>query len=147
MSDLYLDLKRRIPVVTDWTDVGTEEMDRAQQRTGLSDERLARLIPVAARTWVRWKRRGQIPTHLLPKVAPILGFEMVPADPIPIGIATEAIIFTPDLRESLATMVGLLHAIAEELGEVRDVLLRIEQATLAPQPARRRVAQRKSAPA
>jgi hypothetical protein len=135
MSDLYLDLRRRIPVVADWTDVGTEAMEEAQSRTGLSDERLAREIPVSAKTWVRWKRRGQIPTHLLPKVAPLLGFEMVPLEPVRIAVP-DAVpsewVFTNDLRESLATMVALLQRIAEISERSEGALGRIERAIAAP---------------
>lgn len=144
MSDLYLDLKRRIPVVTDWTDVGEEEMERAQARTGLSDERLARLIPVSAKTWVRWKRRGQIPTHLLPKVAPLLGFEMVPLEPITVGLASEAVVVTPDLRESLAVLVDLVRAISESTRSLDARLARIELAMPALVPGPRTASRRKA---
>lgn len=118
MSDLYLDLKRRIPVVTEWTNVGSEEMQRAQDRMGLSDERLARLVPVSAKTWVRWKRRGQIPTHLLPKVAPLLGFELVEPTltPLSVGAVSEE-----GLQDAMATVLALLRSIDSHL-------VRIEQA-------------------
>lgn len=111
VSDLYLDLRRRIPVVTEWTDVGSDEMERAQDQTGLSDERLARLIPVSAKTWVRWKRRGAIPTHLLPKVAPILGFEFVQPEPIQIPLSASS----EDLRGSLEVLIDLVRSIDQRL--------------------------------
>ena len=97
--------------MTEWTAVGSDEMERAQDRTGLSDERLARLIPVSAKTWVRWKRRGAIPTHLLPKVAPILGFELVPPESmsIPLPVSSE------DLRESLEVLIDLVRSIDQRL--------------------------------
>lgn len=118
MSDLYLDLKRRIPVVTEWTSVGSDEMERAQDRTGLSDEKLARLIPVSSKTWVRWKRRGEIPTHLLPKVAPILGFELVDPDPIPI----QRQVAVPDLQEALAVLVDLTTSIDRRLARIERAM-------------------------
>lgn len=134
MSDLYLDLRRRIQVVAEWTDVGTEEMETAQARTGLSDEKLAGKIPVSSKTWVRWKRRGQIPTHLLPKVAPILGFELVPLEPVRVEVpscdhATSGeVLLTPGLLESVPTLVDLLQRQAEISERSEDALGRIEQA-------------------
>lgn len=138
-----MDLKRRIPVVAEWTDVGTKEMERGQARTGLSDEKFAHMIPVSAKTWSRWKKRGRIPTHSLPKVAPLLGFELVPFEPVPLEIpgTTEplgAVLVTTDLRESLATIVDLLQRMAETMERSEDALGRIEQAILAPGSARRR---------
>lgn len=146
MSDLYLDLKRRIPVVTEWTDVGTEEMERAQARTGLSDERLARRIPISSKTWGRWKKRGQIPTHLLPKVAPLLGFELVPLQPTPLEVATDGpqstVLVTTDLRESLEVIVELLIRIANSIEENADRLDRIQRSMPELAPAQRRARQR-----
>ncbi|MBA3565244.1 MAG: hypothetical protein H0W31_00125 [Actinobacteria bacterium] len=139
MSDLYLDLRRRIPLVAEWTDVGDEEMERAQARLGLSDERLARLIPISAKTWVRWKRRGQIPTHYLPKVAPILGFEIVPMEPVEIAVATQTSVVTPDLRESLAELVELSRRQAEIAERSEAALGRIELAIRETDAAPRRV--------
>ena len=148
MSDLYLDLKRRIPVVTEWTDVGTEEMERAQARTGLSDEKLAAQIHIATKTWSRWKRRGQIPPHLLQRVAPILGFELVPLAPTPLEVPVEgsysAVLVTTDLRESLATIVELLQVISESVVENSQRLHDIRQAMSEPAPARRRAGRPRS---
>ena len=143
MSDLYLDLRRRIPVVTEWTDVGTEEMERAQSKTGLSDERLAREIAISAKTWTRWKKRGQIPTHLLQRVAPILGFELVPVTPTPLEFTDgrpegTTVLVTTDLRESLGTIVELLQVIADNVVENAEKLERILQAMPAPAPTQRR---------
>jgi hypothetical protein len=119
VSDLYLDLRRRIPVVTEWTDVGSEDMERAQDRTGLSDERLARLIPVSAKTWVRWKRRGAIPTHLLPKVAPILGFELVSPTLTQLEVGGT---LPADLRESLAVLIDLVRSIDQRLADIERAM-------------------------
>lgn len=131
MSDLYLDLKRRIPVVTDWTDIGEEEMERAQARTGLSDEKLSRLIPVSAKTWVRWKRRGQIPTHLLPKVAPLLGFELVEPAPRPLP-GQEA----DDLLESLAVLVDLVRSVDQRLARIESAMPSLPRERVGVSPSR-----------
>jgi hypothetical protein len=149
VSDLYLDLRRRIPVVAEWTTVGTDAMEEAQDRTGLSDERLAREIPISAKTWVRWKRRGQIPTHLLPKVAPILGFEVVPLEPLRVEVANAAqsagaVIVTSDLRESLATLVDLVQRLAETSERTEGALGRIERAIGGLEQPPRRARQRKA---
>lgn len=148
MSDLYLDLRRRIHVVTEWTDVGTEELEKAQARTGLSDEKLAAKIPVASKTWVRWKRRGAIPTHHLPKVAPILGFELVPLEPVAVGVpsgdAPRPVVITPGLLESTATLVDLVQRIAEIAERSEGALGRIEQAIHGLDRAPRQVRQRKA---
>jgi hypothetical protein len=144
VSDLYLDLRRRIPVVTEWTTVGSKEMEDAQARTGLSDERLARMIPISSKTWTRWKKRGQIPTHLLPKVAPILGFELVTIEPLQIPVAGDqpvsegTLVLTPALRESVAVLVELVQRLAETAERNEGALGRIEQAIHARAPARRR---------
>jgi hypothetical protein len=143
VSELYLDLKRRIPVVGEWTQVGEEDMQRAQERTGLSDERLARLIPVSERTWRRWKKRGAIPTALLPRVAEVLDLELVRAEPIRVEAqlpSVESITPMRGLLESNAAVVELLQAIAESLLRVEDVLLRIEQATSGPSAEQSRAA-------
>ena len=124
-------------------------MEEAQARTGLSDERLAREIPISAKTWVRWKRRGQIPTHYLQKVAPILGFEVVPLEPVRVEVAESgqpagAVIVTSDLRESLATVVELVQRLAETSERSEGALGRIERAIDGLEQAPRRVRQRKA---
>jgi hypothetical protein len=81
MSDLYLELRSRIPVVADRTAVGRDRLDAAQRAVGLSNERLARLIPISEKTWRRWKDRGEVPTYALPKVAQALRLELVSASP------------------------------------------------------------------
>lgn len=144
MSDLYLDLRHRIHVVTEWTEIPTEELQRAQDRIGLSDEKVARRIPVSVKTWSRYKKRGAVPTHLLPRIAPILGFELIPVEPIQIPItdgdpsAPGAIMAPPDLRESLATLIDLVQRLAETAEHCEAALGRIEQSSLAPGGSRTR---------
>jgi hypothetical protein len=76
MSDLYLDLRSRIPVVAARTRIGTQQIQDAQNRTGFSNERIARDIHVSEKTWRRWKKAGEIPTASLPAVAQTLGLEI-----------------------------------------------------------------------
>jgi DNA-binding transcriptional regulator YiaG len=139
---MYLDLKRRIPVVAEWTEVGEEDMQRAQERIGLSDERLARLIPVSERTWRRWKKRGAIPTALLPRVAEVLDLELVKTEPVRVDASRlpelSGSTRSPYLLESSAATLDLLRSIGETLLRVEDVLLRIERATREQQPVRTR---------
>lgn len=112
MSELYLDLKRRIPVVTYWTTVGTADMERAQERLGLSDEKLARSLHISTKTWSRWKRRGEIPSHELPRLAPILGFELQSSvEPIRIQAATEDDDYRAIVVELLTEILASLRRI------------------------------------
>lgn len=76
MSDLYLTLRTRLEAVADWITLGSERMRAAQDALGLSDERVARLIPVATRTWIRWRQRGQVPVYMLERVADALDLEI-----------------------------------------------------------------------
>lgn len=76
MSDLYVELRTRIPVVTQWVEIGTERLQQAQDATGLSDERLAREIPVSVKTWYRWKKRGAVPADSLDALARVLDIEV-----------------------------------------------------------------------
>jgi len=75
MSSPYLDLMARIPVVASKTEIGPERLKEAQNRVGLSDEAVARLIHVSTKTWWRWRRSGTVPTVHLPAVAKALRLE------------------------------------------------------------------------
>jgi DNA-binding transcriptional regulator YiaG len=134
LSDLYLDLKHRIPVVGEWVEIGREEMQRAQKRLGLSDERLARLIPVSEKTWRRWKARGAIPVQWLARAAEALDLELVRAEPV--RVAQPGAVPADALLESLAVLVDLTRELAETTQEILSSLRRIEQAMplLAPAP-------------
>lgn len=115
---MYLELKHRIPVIAARTHIGREELQRAQDTVGLSNERIARLIPVSEKTWRRWKEAGEVPTAVLPQVAKVLRLELV-APP-------QATVEMPEgfsLREEAAAGIAqLLDGQAETLA----VLARIE---------------------
>jgi len=81
MSDLYLELTARIPVVADKTYLGKARMEDAQKRTGLSNERIAQQIPMSEKTWRRWKEDGTVPTAALPAVAKALRLELREMNP------------------------------------------------------------------
>lgn len=73
---MYLELRSRIPVVAEQTDLGTARIEDAQRRVGLSNEAVARKVPVSEKTWRRWKQAGKIPTASLPAVARALNLEL-----------------------------------------------------------------------
>lgn len=86
MSDIYLELRSRIPVVAARTAVGTARIQAAQDAVGLSNEAVARLIPVSEKTWRRWKEAGEIPTAALPAVARALRLELIGVVPEPFDV-------------------------------------------------------------
>ena len=63
------------------TPVDRELLDEAQGRVGLSNERLAALIPVSEKTWRRWKAAGAIPTYALGRIAEVLQLELTEVQP------------------------------------------------------------------
>lgn len=58
------------------TTVRRELLDGAQKELRLSNESVARQIPVSEKTWRRWKNAGEIPNYALPLVAEILQLEL-----------------------------------------------------------------------
>lgn len=89
MSDLYLTLRHRLDAVAEWVTIGIDVWNDAQKALGLSDERAARLVPVSARTWIRWRQRGQVPIHTLDRVAQILDLEIERSRPNPVVLEGE----------------------------------------------------------
>ncbi len=111
MSDLYLELRTRIPVVTDWVAVGAERLAEAQKARGLSNERLAREIPVSTKTWERWKKRGELPADSIPAVAKALNLEIKRPGGEPLALEL------PSLDGATAGLAG--DALAELLVEAK----------------------------
>jgi hypothetical protein len=131
MSDIYLELRSRIPVVAAKTHVGTARIQEAQDAVGLSNEAIARSIPISEKTWRRWKEAGQIPTAVLPAVARVLGLELRQAEVPPLD--SHAIAGADDIaqlrRENAETQ--------ERLGRIEKLLAQLvgeQQGT--PQSAR-----------
>jgi outer membrane murein-binding lipoprotein Lpp len=110
MSDMYLELKSRIPVVAARTHIGTARIQEAQDARGLSNERIARLIPVSEKTWRRWKEAGEIPTAALPAVALALGLELRGVEPEAIDVSTPS-----GSVDELSAKVDRLASAVEEL--------------------------------
>lgn len=76
MSDLELVLRHRLRAVKKGVHVGTSVLQDAQDRTGLSNERLGHRLHVSEKTWRRWKIEGEVPAYHLSQVAEILGLEI-----------------------------------------------------------------------
>jgi predicted transcriptional regulator len=76
MSDLYLVLRNRLDAVPEWVFIDAEILKAARERKGLSYETMARTIPVSAKTWERYEKKGRIPRPNLPRVAEVLDLEI-----------------------------------------------------------------------
>jgi transcriptional regulator with XRE-family HTH domain len=76
MSELELILRHRLAVVRKGVVIGTERLQEAQDARGLSNERLARELHIAEKTWRRWKAAGEVPAYYLEEVAAVLGLEI-----------------------------------------------------------------------
>lgn len=119
MSDLYLELTSRIAVVAQKTYLGTQRIQDAQDVSGLSNEAIARLVPISEKTWRRWKEAGTIPTASLPTVAKALGFDLKELDPAvserieqladELRATQRSLAVLPDVQAALARIEALLH--------------------------------------
>jgi transcriptional regulator with XRE-family HTH domain len=130
MSDLYLELKSRIPLVAARTYIGTDRLQELQDAKGLSNERLARLVPVSEKTWRRWKEAGEIPTYALPALAPILGLEIRGAAPERVEVSAiepeqQQLV---DVLRAVQTMQAEVESLRNEFQQVIAALPRAAQA-------------------
>jgi hypothetical protein len=121
MSDIYLELVSRIPVVAQRTTIGRARLGEAQERVGLSNEAIARRVPVSEKTWRRWKEKGEIPTASLPAVASALRLELRELEPPPEVPAT-----TPDAEELAAVMGTALNTQREVLAILQAVAAAVD---------------------
>jgi hypothetical protein len=122
MSDLYLELRSRIPVVASRTEIGRDRLEAAQSATGLSNERIARLIPVSEKTWRRWKEAGTVPTYALPRVAEALRLELVEVSP---GDAPPAL--APESLRVLTELAGDVVRLLDTQGEILSAQKEIQR--------------------
>jgi transcriptional regulator with XRE-family HTH domain len=122
MSDLYLVLRSRLEDVQSWVTLGPEVIREAQQRIGLSDERVARQVPVSTRTWIRWRERGQIPAHSLDRVAKVLELEVERSRPVSVVASTDEASLPLDAR--LEQLEGRVLDAVESQQESLDALMR-----------------------
>lgn len=125
MSELYLTLRRRLEVVTDWVEIGEDVMRQARHSKGLSMEAVSRMVHVSSKTYDRWEKRGAVPRQHVELVASALelGIERVPAGTIRLEPGTNG---TAEERFEAA--------LAELVGEVR-ALRRDVESRLPPQEA------------
>jgi hypothetical protein len=107
MSDLYLELRSRIPIVAQQTHLGEARLQDAQNAVGLSNEGVARAVPVSEKTWRRWKKLGAIPTASLPAVARALRLDLKELE--------------PDVDERVAALEAESVKVRQELDELRAV--------------------------
>lgn len=107
MSDLYLELRSRIPVVAQQTHIGKARLQDAQNAVGLSNEAVARIVPVSEKTWRRWKEQGSVPTASLPAVARALRLEIRELE--------------PKVEDRVAALEGELEAVQRQLAELREI--------------------------
>ena len=117
---MYLELKSRIPVVAARTHIGTDRLQTLQDAKGLSNERIARLIPVSEKTWRRWKEAGEIPTAALPAVAPILGLEIHNGDAGSVEVANQSRSELVELRDEVRDLRESVESLLHEVREARQ---------------------------
>jgi hypothetical protein len=130
MSDMYLVLRSRLDDVQSWVNLGRDVMREAQQHTGLSDERVARQIPVSTRTWIRWRDRGQVPAAALDKVAIVLGLEVERPEPRRVRVEEE--------ESELDRLEALEAAVAQGFEDMRATLEHLADAVAQSALPRRR---------
>jgi hypothetical protein len=119
MSDLYLVLRHRLEAVAEWVELGSEQLLAAQKALGLSDERAARLVPVATRTWIRWRQRGAVPIYMLSRVAEVLELEIERPERTRITLEDPP----PDRLEEVLALVEEMHGWVRELREMVEARL------------------------
>lgn len=115
MSDMYVVLRSRLESVASWFNLGTPAMEEAQSRLGLSDERVAREIPVSTRTWIRWKKRGQVPVQWLPNVAKVLELEIERSERVRVSVENGEV-----GDDRLGRIEQLLEGLLVEIRALRD---------------------------
>src|SRR5690242_7404459 len=116
MSDLYIELRSRIPVMAHQTVIGKQRLQDAQDAVGLSNESIARAVPVSEKTWRRWKQQGAIPTASLPAVARALRLDLRELE--------------PDADDRIEALEKEIADLQRQLAEVREIgagVARIEQ--------------------
>jgi DNA-binding transcriptional regulator YiaG len=132
MSDMYLELRSRIPVVAEQTQLGEQRIQDAQDRVGLSNEAVARYIPVSEKTWRRWKKAGSIPTASLPAVARALRLDLVELSPGHAaangGHTSGEELWQREMRDEIRTGFETIKARLDDLASlIRQLQLSVER--------------------
>lgn len=117
MSGIYLVLRRRLEELTKWVTLGSDVMKGARDALGLSYEAVARQVPVSAKTYERWEKRGQVPAPTVDRLAEILRLELerAPKTSVTIEEDEESL---DDVRRELAIEVSRLRKL-NDLTEAR----------------------------
>src|SRR5215210_3526266 len=113
MSELYLVLRNRLEAVTDWVQLGSEVMRAARKEQGLSHESMARKIPVSAKTYERWEKRGAVPVQWVEKAAGALQLE-IERVPLPAKIRLQEGVSAPELADLTGRLEAALSSLADE---------------------------------
>jgi transcriptional regulator with XRE-family HTH domain len=59
-----------------WIDIPSDALRSARLRKGLGYEGVARLIPVASKTWMRWEKAGRVDAAAFDRVVEILDLDV-----------------------------------------------------------------------
>jgi transcriptional regulator with XRE-family HTH domain len=59
-----------------WINISSEALREARIRKDLSYEGIARLIPVASKTWMRWEKAGRVDAAAFERVVEILNLDV-----------------------------------------------------------------------
>jgi transcriptional regulator with XRE-family HTH domain len=108
MSGIYLVQRRRLEELTKWVTLGSDVMKGARDSLGLSYEAVARQVPVAAKTYERWEKRGQVPAPSVARIAELLRLEIEHAPRTTVTVANDEESMT-DIRRELAIEVARLR--------------------------------------
>jgi transcriptional regulator with XRE-family HTH domain len=125
MSELYLILRSRLEAVTNWVPLGSNVMREARDNLGLSREAVARLIPVSAKTYERWEKRGAVPVEWVEKTAGVIGLEVerVPM-PTRVTLATDQ---TVDLKVIAAQLEATASVLMDSVATLGALLPRLQE--------------------
>lgn len=96
------------------THIGAARIEEAQKAVGLSNEAIARRIPVSEKTWRRWKQAGDIPTAALRTVAAALRLDLHELNPngdSPVGATAQQV--SVEQFEELSGKVDRILALLE----------------------------------
>jgi transcriptional regulator with XRE-family HTH domain len=125
MSELYLTLRTRLPVVTEWVEIGTEVMRNARRERGFSMEALARQLHVVSKTYERYEKAGRLPVNLVDRFGEILGLEI---ERLPGPTTITARETTPRRpHEGLEEIAGQLDRLVEEVAGLRGLVEEVER--------------------
>ena len=129
VSDVYLDLKARIPVVarTKFTTVDAALLDRRRKQLGLTHLDVATELGFVERTWMRWLERGSVPTRNVKDVARILQLDLYEDidSPAPMGEGVNGSSPADRLESIEAAVFELASQLERAVEEVRTRLDRI----------------------